>query len=310
MKPWYILGVGAIGGLFASTLLRAGQPVRLVLRHSQLCDDYRQHGLVIETPNGCEQYTPLALSLDQPLPATAIQQLLVTTKAQQTATAVTGVTTALHPEATVVLLQNGMGVAEEIRPLLPERCQLLHATTTEGAWRRAPFHLVHAGRGLTRIGSTPTQLAMAQDIARHWTKAGLDCQAEADIQPYLWRKLAINCAINPFTALYQCRNGELPDQPDWQARCQQVLREILALATAEGYGSALTNIEDEVENVVRTTAANHSSMLQDIRAGRSTEINYLNGFIWRRCQQHALPCAENRTLTEAVLALSSSHPIP
>jgi 2-dehydropantoate 2-reductase len=213
---------------------------------------------------------------------------------------------ALHPEAVIVLLQNGMGVGDLIKPLAPGHATLLQAITTEGVWRRSAFELVHAGRGHTWIGSGGAEYPIATAIAQQWRQAGVPASAEADIAPRLWRKLAVNCAINPFTALYRCRNGELPSHPDWLQGRERVLDEIIALAAVSGYASALEDIGREVDRVVAATAENQSSMLQDIRAGRSTEIEFMNGFVAVRSTAAGLFAAENQALAEAVRLLAAS----
>ncbi len=94
----------------------------------------------------------------------------------------------------------------------------------------------------------------------------------------LWRKLALNCAINPLTVLHDCRNGELLQHRE---QLSGLCEELVELLEAGGQPAAASDLQGEVLRVIEATAANYSSMYQDVRLGRRTEIAYLLGHACR-----------------------------
>ena len=86
-----------------------------------------------------------------------------------------------------------------------------------------------------------------------------------------WRKLAVNCVINPLTALYGCRNGDLQRYPE---QIETLCREVASVMAMEGYHTSCEGLMQYVMDVIHSTADNVSSMLQDIRSQRHTEIDY------------------------------------
>jgi 2-dehydropantoate 2-reductase len=162
------------------------------------------------------------------------------------------------------------------------RCIL--AASTEGAYRDGDFRVVFAGQGLTWLGdplqpSAPAWLAQLEH-------AGIPHQWAPDILSRLWRKLALNCAINPLTVLHNCRNGELAQHPQEVAALCQELAELLGHC---GQAHAAQDLQSEVMRVIQATAHNLSSMQQDVAAGRRSEIRYLLGHACASARQHGCP---------------------
>lgn len=280
---WHVLGAGSLGGLWAARLARAGLPVRLLLRDPQRLVQYHAvGGLTFEEDGACRT---LALPAEPITGSAPIRRLLLASKAYDAATAARALHDRLVPGAEVILLQNGLGSQDEVAALLPQaRC--IFASSTEGAFRRGDFHVVFAGAGHTWLGSVPP--SPAPDWLGELAKAGIAASWTADILGRLWRKLALNCAINPLTVLYDCRNGGL------QAHTEEVAAlcaELVELLVACGQADAAVDLQTEVERVIAATAANYSSMHQDVAAGRRTEIAYLLGHACREAahRQLALP---------------------
>lgn len=297
---WHILGAGAIGSLWASYAYQHGRPATLLLRNDERLRDYqRAQGLLVTLGAGAELLPLPAESCEQP--GAAIQHLLLTTKAPDSHAAVSAISPRLAQGATVVLLQNGLGVREELLALRPD-LQCYHAVTTEGAYRPAPFQLVHAGRGHSLLGGGPA----AQTLAASLSVGPLQVAATDDIDSALWRKLAINCAINPLTALYRCRNGELLDNPLALQQLHSVVDEIVELGRRMGKAERFDGLREQVLAVVSGTALNRSSMLQDIEAGRHSEIDYITGYLCRQAEHYGCPADTNRQLLAQIQALPST----
>jgi 2-dehydropantoate 2-reductase len=285
---WHVLGAGSVGSLFAAYLQGAGAGVTLLPRQSA-----DQGKRIIENgpASGEYRFDRSAPCEDQP-----IDLLLVTTKAYDVTEALQSIGHRLRGDCAIVLLVNGMGLPSELAAVnLPGK--LYFATTTEGAYRESDNRLTHAGTGVTRVGrqgeAPPAWFGL-------WQEAINRCHWDTDIESALWLKLAINCAINPLTALHNCYNGELAEAPALRERVSVLCAEIAAVAQAAGYDQLANELEDQVFAVIRGTADNRSSMLQDLRAGRRTEIDYLTGYLVRLAGELDIPVPMNLELLKEI----------
>lgn len=289
---WHILGAGAIGGLFAHSLARAGSAVTLVLRSPAVATP-----LVIE---GMGQRAELALPCVDAQSCGPISHLLVTTKTYDAHTAVASIAHRLGRETALLLMVNGMGIAEQLQEAYPH-LSIYCGTTTEGAYRVAPLRIHHAGRGATRIGRR------GQRQPPQWFDTwslGLDnCRWDPQIDAALWEKLAINCVINPLTAVYRCRNGVLRERAELRERVLELCREIRQVSYAAGYTDTAQTLHSRVTRVIAATRDNRSSMLQDVQAGRRTEIEHITGYLLQVARAHGIPAARNAALLDEVLQL-------
>lgn len=299
---WHVLGAGSLGGLWAARLARVGLPVRLLLRDRQRLAHYRAGGGLTLEQEGRRQTFPLpAETLAEPAP---IRRLLLASKAYDAAPAASALASRLTAGAEVVLLQNGLGSQDEVAALLPQaRC--IFASSTEGAFRRADFHVVYAGAGHTWLGSVPP--SSAPDWLDELALAGIPASWTADILSRLWRKLALNCAINPLTVLHHCRNGGLQAHT---AEVGQLCAELGRLLEACGQPGAAAGLQEDVQRVIAATAANYSSMYQDVAAGRRTEIAYLLGHACREAARRQLELPHLQALERRLRAHLAAHGLP
>ncbi len=297
--PWHILGAGSIGCLWAAKLARAGYPVTLILRSRQRQQQFLAAGAVTLEEAGQADRYPLrattATECDQ------IRNLLVCTKAQDTLAALESIRARLADGAQVLLLQNGMGAQQRAAAQLP-RQRIWAGSTTDGAWQHAPFEVVLAGRGQTLLGPL-NQPRLNGHLPAHLAGLDLALQADPSIELSLWRKLAINCAINPLTALYGCRNGELAEDPDKQRHMAAICTEVDAVAQALHLKLFPDGTLQRALEVARLTGANYSSMLQDIRGQRQTELAYITGYLCQQADRLGLALPVNRQLLEQVQAM-------
>ncbi|MFJ4142209.1 putative 2-dehydropantoate 2-reductase [Pseudomonas sp. NPDC089734] len=279
---WHILGAGSLGNLWATRLARAGVPMRLVLRNAERLADYQAHGssLTLVENGMARQVFIAAQTLDNPEP---IERLLVACKAYDAEQAVAQLAPRLAENAEVILLQNGLGSQDSVAARLPHaRC--IFASSTEGAFRESDWRVVFAGHGYTWLGDAshpapPSFLKTLDDsgIPHEWTP---------DIVTRLWRKLALNCAINPLTVLHDCRNGGLLEH---HCEVATLCAELTVLLECCGQPAAALDLHSEVLRVIQATAANYSSMYQDVANGRRTEISHLLGYACVAASRHQCP---------------------
>jgi 2-dehydropantoate 2-reductase len=299
---WHILGAGSLGSLWACRLARADVPVRLILRNAGRLADYRRTGGLTLVEDG--QPRQHAIAAELPDARAPISRLLVACKAYDAEPAIAQLAHRLAPASEILLLQNGLGSQQAIAERWPQsRC--IFISSTEGAYRDANWRVVFAGRGENWLGdpqdATPPlwldELAAA-GIPANWTQA---------IMTRLWRKLALNCAINPLTVLHDCRNGGLLARRDEVA---SLCEELAALLRACDQDAAAQDLEAQVLQVIEATAGNYSSMYQDVAAGRRTELSYLLGYACRAAAQKSLAVPQLTQLQQRLQALLGGRGLP
>ncbi|KPX24972.1 2-dehydropantoate 2-reductase [Pseudomonas amygdali pv. eriobotryae] len=202
---WHVLGAGSLGTLWAARLARAGLPVRLILRNAERLAAYNTSGgcVTLVENDIAHTYSVEAQTAEHHQP---IERLLVACKAYDAEQAVAQLAPRLAAHADVILLQNGLGSQDAVAAGIPHiRC--VFASSTEGAFLESDWRVRFAGHGFTWLGdvSNPTAPALLQDLHA----SGIPHEWTPDILTRLWRKLALNCAINPLTVLHDCRNGGL-----------------------------------------------------------------------------------------------------
>ena len=281
---WHILGAGSLGSLWAARLACAGLPVRLILRDANRLDAYtNKGGLTLNEQGQRLTFDIAAQTVDHDEPS---QRLLVACKAYDAERAVASIAPRLRPGAELLLLQNGLGSQDAVAARVPHaRC--IFVSSTEGAFRDEDFSVVFAGTGFNWLGDAQNGVAPAW--LDELSLAGIPHQWSSGILDRLWRKLALNCAINPLTVLHDCRNGDLlQHREEVDALCDELVQ---VLETC-GQPSAAVGLHAEVNRVIQATAANYSSMYQDVAQGRRTEISYLLGHVCATARRHGCqtPC--------------------
>ncbi|MFZ5604446.1 MAG: ketopantoate reductase family protein [Pseudomonadota bacterium] len=296
---WHILGPGAIGSLFAWHLAEAGSSVRLLTRHPG-----ESARLITLDDHTASPHTSATRAFHVDHQDTPIRRLLVTVKAHQTTAALESIRHRIDSRSLILFLQNGMGTWDCAKTLFPATRWLV-GTTTEGAWRAADRHIVHAGRGETWIGSlNPAWTNDAEQLVDTLKNTRFHPGHDAQILQRLWRKLAVNCAINPLTVLFDCRNGELLQKPAALRQMEAVCVEVERVMGAALGGVTVEPLFTLVRTVAEKTGANHSSMLQDYRRGQPTEIEFITGYLVAEGRRLGIDTPENAGILDAIRGLN------
>jgi 2-dehydropantoate 2-reductase len=294
---------------------------------------------------------------------TAIQSLFVTTKAHQTIGAIRRLLHRLSGDSTIVLLQNGMGIYEQlIHDVFRNPAQRPHfilASNTHGAWFKRFHHVVHAGFGEIHFGIVPdtdgrqfeagsfdssvaksdrrldlNDITNASDDPLHTRYKSLRstvsalCDVEkglrtswrpiAQVQERMLQKLVVNSVINPLTAIIGCRNGDIFGTTASHRIMRRVCQEAADVIAAQIRADTLNGdnphtsarriprsltaqfLEEECVRVAELTRGNISSTLNDIRRGRTTEIDFLNGYLLNLGATYGVPMPATATLLNLV----------
>lgn len=296
-----IVGPGAIGCLFAALLTKSGHSVVLLDKDPTRAQAISQHGLRIETDLDVET---LAVPITA-CPRTITEHvnfLCICVKAYDTGAAIRHALPLASADTTVVCLQNGLGNAEQIAAAC--RCPLVCAVTSHGSTVLGPGSIRHAGSGPTAVAPAGTAAAAAAvRFAELLEHARIEVVRRNSHQSMLWSKVAVNAAINPVTALNNVPNGAILDRPEIRSTAMAAAGEAAAVAAAAGIALYFESVTAEVEKVCSITRNNISSMLQDVRAGRRTEIKAISGAIVARADELDVDAPVNRMLLEKVSAL-------
>jgi len=289
MLPIHILGSGAMACLWASYFNDQYQ-VNFIRRTSHK----KEFNFVVKPSNQTVKGSAFtANSLINP-----IERLIVATKAFDAQLAIRSVQHQLSENAQIILLQNGMGsqqrIAEEFSQYAVYAC-----SSTEGAYKIDAQTLMHAGKGTNHIGAMNNKAL--QDQLALWLP-DQHYQWHEDIEPILWKKLIINCAINPLTLIYNCQNGELLKQPHIKKHMDSICHELDQLLERMPFN--LPPAFELAIDICQQTANNFSSMYQDGKHSNPTEIDFITGYVVEKCQESSIDCPENLKLLRLVKKLN------
>lgn len=281
-----VLGCGALGQIWLAALERQGHDVQGWLRVPQPYCSVNVMGLDGVVINKTFIANDPKFLADSDL-------LLVTLKAWQVSVAVRNLQFILRDSCPILLLHNGMGTLDELSGLSQP---LLKGMTTHAA-RHDDTVIVHVAAGVTHIGPISPDAVSLSALAETLHNALPDVAWHNNIAPAAWLKLAVNCVINPLTVEFDCPNGELLHHPQ---EISAVCEEVATVMEREGQHTTPETLLAYVMEVIDSTAANISSMLQDIRSCRRTEIDYITGYLIRRARAQGLNTPENNRLYEMI----------
>ena len=306
-----IVGAGAMGSLFGGRLALAGNTVELVdVADSQIAA-INAGGLHLRL-DGVEHVVRLQAGRAEAI--RAIPDLLILfTKGPYSEAALASVRHLLGPGTWALTLQNGLGNGERLARHVPAE-RILIGMTNWPADFQGPGRVASHGAGEVRLWSYDGRPGeRLQQIARTLSEAGLQCTADPAVTTAIWEKVAFNAAMNAVAAITGFGVGEMADRPELRALAGDIVAEIVAVGRLAGFAVERTRIEHALDFAYAHHRSHLPSMLQDLRAGRATEIDSINGAVVREAQRLGLPAPVNATLTHLVHALerrASAQAVP
>jgi 2-dehydropantoate 2-reductase len=293
-----VVGAGAMGCLYGGAFHRAGAEVTLVDVNPEHIAAINACGLELDTRAGVETLPLPALRPDE---ANGTADLVVLfTKTFHTDAALEGVRAIIGPETYVLTLQNGLGNDEAVaRHVAPER--VIAGVSTLPSDLVEPGRVRSHGEGGSKIypafgGDT----AFAQQVANLLTAGGLPTHLEPDIQAAIWSKAIFNATMNTLCALTRRTPGFLGAHEESLALIRAMVLEGVAAANASGVAVEAQPILDLTQVSVTDHADHEASMLQDVKAGRRTEVDAINGAIVRAARTAGVATPVTETLWRLV----------
>ncbi len=297
-----IVGPGSIGCLFACFFAGTKHDVWLLDKDPARADAIAKNGIRIEDSNGSRTIKVNITADVKSL--TAADLLYICVKSYDTLPAIRAALPLVKPGTIVISLQNGAGNAEHISSIVNAE-RIVCGITSHGVTMLETGHILHAGSGPTSVASfLPQQAELAVFSAKIMAEAGIKTQMLSDAQSMIWSKLIINASINPLTVISNVTNGQILLNKDLRSTMHKAALEAASVAEARGTSLVYDNVINAVEDVCHATKDNVSSMLQDFRYGRKTEIDSINGVIIKEAKIHGIPSPINEMLFQKVKKLT------
>jgi len=303
-----VMGAGAIGSVFGGTLANAGNNVTFIGRESHM-QAIRSKGLKISgifgdylVPN-IKTYTSASEVKERDF-----DFVFLSVKSFDTEEAARQVLPLLSEKTPVISLQNGLGNIEKIAEVVGEH-------RTVGGRVIFGVEAVEAGHVKVTVfgdkvllGSKPGKVPMARiaKIAEAITKAGIPTEMTDEIERHLWGKILYNSCLNALSAILDCHYGALGEYPETKDIVKKVIAEIFEVAKSEGVNLGFKDTAEYEAlffgKLLPNTYSHHSSTLQDLKRGRKTEIDAMNGIIARLGEKNGVATPANLILTQLVHA--------
>ncbi len=301
-----VVGAGAVGSFYGAMLARAGHRVTLIGRAAHV-QAIERDGLQLQM-GGRVEAVRLGASTDIAAVRGA-ELVLFCVKSTDTEAAAAQIAPHLAAGAIVLSLQNGVdnppAIARQVAGTVVPTVVYLATAMPE------PGVVKHFGRGDLVIGP----LNAADAVTAHRLQAVVDFFATAqvsvrispDVMVELWSKLMVNCAHNAISGLAQLPYGKMVELPAIREVMRATVREVVAVARAEGVNLPLQASLDAMERIAPAMPGQLSSTAQDMARGKRSEIDHLNGYVARRGAELGIATPVNQTLHALVKLVESAR---
>lgn len=300
-----VVGSGAIGSLYGAFLSTLEENEVVLVGRNPHVAAIRSNGLRIRGVMGEHLFHLKAV--DDASEVEEADLILLTTKTYDTIAAITAAKHLVDKGTYILLIQNGLGTEYRVAENLGTS-RVLRATTCMGAIRTEPGVVIATGCGLTELGSrNPENDEFVGKVTQMLMDCGFEVRASSNIEGVVWTKTLVNCGINPVGALTGMTNGEVYRNPQLRDLVIRLVEEAVKIVNA--LGIELTT-EDPVRYTLGTAKAtgnNINSMLQDIRAGKKTEIDSITGEIIRLGKELGIDTPSNESVYALIKAIESKY---
>lgn len=301
-----VLGAGAMGSLFGGRLAEAGHSVTLIDINQPHLEAIGANGLRLEIDGDTRAIRNIAAMRPGATDKTP-ELLLVFTKSMHTRAALSGIEHLLGETTAVLTLQNGLGNVEAIRDFVP-LANVLVGVTTWPADLVAPGSVSSHGQGKIRMMSADGERTSKVDaVAEALNSAGLNSQIDDDVWAAIWEKVAFNAALNSICAVTGSTVDQLGLLEDSKSLALTVAAEVISVANASGISADLSVCSASIVHATEQHRAHKPSMLQDVLAGRKTEIEGINGAVVDAARTLSVSVPHTETLAKLVRLIDARN---
>lgn len=294
-----IIGAGAMGCLFAWFFERAGITPAVYEKNRDTAALLKKG---LDVTAGPDRKRVLLSVSDGPDILKGCRILFLFVKSYATEAAAADLAGAVDGDSIIVTLQNGIGNMEVLAEYFPGE-RIVYGSTSIGAYKPAPGAVVLGGMGDITIGGQNS--FAVREVESLFIKAGLGAAVTDRPDMAVWKKAIVNAGINPLGAILGVPNGALIENDHARAIQELLVKEAVAVARAAGLGLDFGEMLEVTREVCRKTAKNLCSMLQDIRAGRRTEIDSINGTIADYGRKSGVPAPAHELMASLIRARES-----
>lgn len=306
-----IVGGGAIGRLFGSSLAKGKNEITLLDVDSEVVDAMKDHGIGVVTSglDDPDMVTPVPVTaIGDARLVTECDLVLLMVKSFSTRVATQSVAHLINDDCPLLCVQTGLGNIEVMEQVIDRRHIIAGFTFMSGT--ALGSSKVRYGReGKTYIGELDGQITdRLQRIANALEEGGIATQVVSNIMGRLWCKVIVYSAINPLSSILKVPNGCLTGKMESITLMKRLLDEGKAVADAHGIDLVYTDLYELLFDACQRSANNLSSMLQDILNDRMTEIDAQNGAICRYAAECGVPVPTHQAMVELVKLLEKWRP--
>jgi 2-dehydropantoate 2-reductase len=293
-----VVGAGAMGSIFGARFAQGGHDTVLVDVVAPLVDTIAADG--VKVVRGDDATVTRVPATVDPGSVGPVDVVVFFVKCYHTRSAAELARPLVGPETVVASLQNGWGNGDVLADVYPPE-QIVVGVTYNSGLVLEPGVVVHPADQPTFVGSfVDGDDAKAPRLAEALGDGGLAATIVSPVRPEIWKKLILNAATLPASALVGMTAGEYGANEHMRALAADIAREATGVAQALGYEIDPEERVAVILGLLEQAGPSKGSMLQDFEAGRQTEIDVISGAVVRAADEHAVPVPLNRTLYQLV----------
>lgn len=275
-----IIGVGAMGSVYAALLASGGHDVWAVDVWKEHIDAIREKGLRVEGASG--DRTVRINATTNPADVRDADLVIIATKHDGVVEAAHAALRMAKDNAPILTIQNGLGSADAVAEIIGSNRIMMGVVGGFGASMKAPGHAHHNGMEFLRLGEMDGGLTpRLEAVAEAWRAGGFKVLTFSDIHKMVWEKLICNVTYSGPCALTGLRVGEAQENPSAWSICAACANEAFQVARAKGIALDFDDPVAYVRAFGQKILNARPSMLLDHLAGRRAEIDNINGAIPR-----------------------------
>jgi len=292
-----VVGAGAMGSIFGARFHQAGHETVLVDVAQSLVDTINAEGVAVV--RGDDETVTRVPATTEPETVGPVDIVVFFTKCYHTSAAAESARPLVGPDTVIASLQNGWGNGDVLAAAYPPG-QVVVGVTYNSGLLQGPGRVLHPAEQPTLVGSFSDGGDGATRLAEALESGGLATSVASPVRPEIWKKLILNAATLPASALTGMTAGALGTSQDMLDLVSETTREAVAVARALGYEIDFDERIGTILGLVEKAGPTKASMLQDVEAGRRTEIDVINGAVVRAADEVGVAVPINRALMQLI----------